>query len=361
MPPKRKPVGKPKRTVPRSPKVKRDLLKEYAASINKKGVVEVLSLSDDTLSNVKTHISTQSVTLDRLLNGKGYPTGRVTEIYGPPHLGKSTLLDHAFAEVQRMKGVGILFDTETSRDIHYTSQIGVDPKKLQVVEFTRENSYVENIMNKLYDTVDWWAINAPDTPVVIGWDALGGTSTKDELNKRLVKEEKMAGAAKILRSASRQLPPKLGGTNIAVIIINHVYDTIGGQYKSKQTYGGAGVRHLATIRIKLSPMFNGWLNPNDRSKGRFVEAYLEKNRLGKAYRSVKTAIVPGVGIDNVCTLFEALKELGCIATKGSWSAINLDGEDVSFQGLNGFVEKCMVRSELFNKLVWVYNNSNWGK
>lgn len=343
--------------VPKSPKIHKDLLKEYAASIKKDGVVEVLRLSDDdSLAHVKTHISTQSVTLDKLLNGKGYPTGRVTEIYGPQHIGKSTLLDHAFAEVQSMGGVGVLFDTETARDVNYSRSIGVDASKLQLVEFSKKELHIENVMGRLFDTIDWWSEHAPDTPVVIGWDALGGTSTKDELSKRLEKDAKMAGAAKIMHTAARQLPPKLGNTKIVVIIINHTYDTIGGNYTRKETYGGAGVRHLATIRIALSRDFSDWIRDgNKQCIGHFVKAYLEKNRLGKAYKSTRFAIIPGIGIDNVWSLFEALKSVGYIVTKGSWSAINVDGEIIKFQGIAGFKDKCSATPGLLNKLAAAYH------
>jgi len=353
------PVSGSKNRVKKSPKILKDPIKEFAESIKKDGIVEVLSLSDDDcLAHVKTHISTQSVTLDKILNGKGFPTGRVTEIYGPQHIGKSTLLDHAFAQVQSMDGVGILFDTETARDIKYTSSIGVDATKLQLIEFTKDELHIENVMNRLYATVEWWATNEPNTPVVIGWDALGGTSTKDALEKRLMGNEKMAGAAKILRTAARQLPSKLGNTKIAVIIINHTYDTIGGNFTMKQTYGGAGVRHLASIRLGLS--HKSWITQgsDDKKKttGRFVEANLVKNRLGTPFVKTKFAVIPGIGIDNTMTLFEVLKDIGYIVVRGSWGAVNIDGDVIKFQGMGGFVAKCRDNPEIFEKLVLAYNS-----
>lgn len=355
--PKWSPVSKGKVT----PKIKRDLIKEYQQKVKNKGVVEVLTLeSNDCLARVALHVSTQSLELDRLLNGKGVPCGRVTEIYGPPHIGKSTLLDHMFAEVQRMKGVGILYDTEGARDPRYTHNIGVDLSKLQYVEFTRESLHIENVIMSIYKTVEFWATNAPDTPVVIGWDALGGTATRDELEKRLEKESRTAQAASVLRKACRQLPTKLGNTNIAVVICNHEYQKINtgsGHQAKRETYGGEAVRHLATIRVQLHPVSDGWIKrPDGTILGRKVGAYLIKNRLGNPFGSGELALLSGVGVDNTWSVYERLKAAGIIVLSGSWSAINLDGEEIKFQGWSGLVEKCKADETLFPRLVSVYQS-----
>jgi len=359
--------GKAKRTPvkrgvekPKAPLIKKDLIKEYQEALREKGIVEVLTLSDDAcLANVRRHISTQSLDLDKLLNGKGIPTGRVTELYGPPHIGKSTLLDHIFSETQKIGGVAVLLDTEGARDSKYTSSIGVDLTKLQYIEFARNELHIENVLMKIYETVEFWSQKAPDTPVVIGWDALGGTSTRDELEKRLERESKPAQAATVLRKAARQLPPKLGNTNIAVVIANHEYTNInmqgggGNMALKKETYGGAAVRHLASIRIQL---YNaGYLKSGDGSViGRRVGVNLIKNRLGSPFGSTEVALIAGVGIDNTWTVYERLKGAGIITLSGSWASINLDGELIKFQWWTGLIQKCREDSTLFPRLVSVY-------
>lgn len=359
---KRKSI-KLKNQVKPSPKVKKDPIAEYQAAIKEKGIVEVLTLTDDScLAKVRRHISTQSLGLDSLLNGKGIPTGRLIEVYGQAHIGKSTFLDHIFASVQSIGGVAVLFDTETARDMKYTSNIGVDSSKLQLVEFSKNQLHIENVMIKLMDTIEWWSSNYPDTPVVIGWDSLGGTATKDEIEKRLgsggkdskKSEEKPAGAAKVLRNATRQLPTKLGGTNISVVVINHEYTTFGQGRQGKVTYGGEAIRNLASIRLKLFPL--GWIKKGDSIVGRRVGAKLEKNKLGKPFAQVEVGLISGIGIDNVWTLYESLKEAKIIVSSGSWSAINLDGEVINFQGWSGLSDKCKEDPELFKKLVSVYHN-----
>jgi recombination protein RecA len=340
-----------------TPKIKKDALSEYAERIKQSGVVEVLSLSShDCLAYVPLHISTQSLELDSLLNGKGLPAGRVTELYGPWHIGKSTIMDHCFASVQQMGGVAILLDTEGSRDPAYSAKIGVDINKLRYLEFNEDQLCIENVLTTIYDTIDFW--KSKDLPVVIGWDALAGTATRDEIEKRLESNRQPAQAAKVLREACRQIPAKLGNSKIAVIIANHEYENInmgfGGMGKKRETYGGAAIRHLASIRLGLFSA-GEWLKRSDGVIiGRVIGVKLIKNRLGTPWGESRLALIAGVGIDNVWSLFKKLKNANIIQVSGSWAAINLDGEILKFQGWQGLADKCKEDSTLFSRLVSVY-------
>jgi recombination protein RecA len=335
-----------------------DLLQEYSSYLYKKGVVEVLSLADDDcLAHVKLRISTQSIILDKLLNG-GVPTGRVTEIYGPAHIGKSTILDHIFASVQCMGGVAILIDTEGARDPRYSKNIGVDIQKLKMIEFDSEELYIENVIKKIFDTIEFWKERAPNLPIVIGWDALGGTATQDELEKRLDKDLKPAKAAQIMRQAGRQLPSKLGNTKIAIVIINHEYDTFNSGWGSgpkRETYGGGAVKYLSSIRMRVYHM--GYIEGIKGARiGRKVGVSLDKNRLGDPFSKAEFALLSGIGIDNTYSIYDSLVKFGIIVVNGGWASINLDGELIRFQGWNGLVDKCLSDTTLFSRLVSVYNN-----
>jgi RecA/RadA recombinase len=194
---------------------------------------------------------------------------------------------------------------------------------------------------------------------VIGWDALGGTATKKEVEVGLdmADHDKPAQAASVLRRAARQLPGKLGNSRVAVVICNHEYENIqmGGRVGPKrQTYGGPAVRHLATIRLQLFSA-GDWVKRSDGEiLGRVVGAKLVKNRLGNPWGEARVALLSGVGIDNVWSVFAKLKAAGIIVTGGSWSAMNLDGEEIKFQGWNGLNQKCLEDSTLFPRLVNVW-------
>jgi len=342
----------------------KDPLKEYQEVIKKGGNARVAALgNEDNPATVSHWFTTQSLELDRLLGGRGIPAGRVTEIFGPAFIGKSTVLDHILAGCQRQGGVAVLADVEIARDVNYSRSIGVDPAKLQYLDFERGKLTMENVFDKIEDTVDFWASKYPDTPVVIGYDSIGGTPTSDEVDKRLgaegddkKKNTKPGAAAKVLRTVHRKLLGKLGGTKIAVVFCNHEYETIqmgGRPGKKRETYGGEAIRLAASCRIEL---FNlGWIKKGDGViVGRKVGARLIKWRFGTPWLDTEIAILPGVGVDNTWAVFERLRKAGIIVTKGSWSEMNLDGEILKFQGWNGLVTKMQEDETLFPRLVSVF-------
>ena len=356
----------PKRTPVRRkdpPKLKADPLKEYQQAIEKDGHARIVTLGgEDCQSNIMHWFSTGSIALDRLLNGKGVPAGRITEIFGPAFVGKSTILDHIMATCQEAGGVAILADTEFARDAVYSHRIGVKADKLQLLEFERGHLTVENVLDKIRASADFWITKYPEVPVVIGFDALGGTPTREELDKDLGadsgKEQehtKPGGAAKVLRQACRQLVGAIAGSKVAVVICNHEYEQIMkfGFGKKRETYGGEAIRLAATCRIEVFKL--GQIKRSDGEPiGSQVGARLVKNRLGKPWAKTSFAIIPGIGVDNSWDLYEGLRDRGIIVAAGGWASINLDGEILKFQGWPGLQVKLAEDKTLFPKLLSVY-------
>lgn len=346
------------------PKIKRDALSEYQAAVEKDGHAHVVTLGGEDCSSSVTHwFSTGSMALDRLCNRRGIPAGRLTEIFGRSYVGKSTVLDHIMAWCQMSGGVAVLADTEFARDVRYSTRIGVDPAKLQLIEFERGQLTVENVLDKIRLTADFWISKYPETPVVIGWDALGGTPTREELDKPLGAESgkdqehtKPGGAAKVLRQACRQLVGTIAGSKVAVVVCNHEYEQIMkfGFGKKRETYGGEAIRLAATYRIELYRL-GSIKGPGGGSIGDQVGARLIKNRLGKPWGQTTFALVPGVGVDNTWDLYEGLRDRGIMVISGSWATINLDGVELKFQGWPGLQARCKEDPTLFPRLVSVYD------
>ena len=246
----------------------------------------------------------------------------------------------------------------------------MDPSKLQYLEFGEKpvykdkkiigyerQLYLENVLTKIMESIVFWGTSYPEIPVLIGFDALAGTSTREELSNRLAKDEQPAQAAKILRKICRQFPQFLGNTNIAVVIANHEYQNIhiGKKVgKARESYGGDAIRHLASIRMSLWPAGEWVKRADGEILGRVIGAKLVKNRLGNPWGEAKVALLSGAGVNNVWSVFEKLKRAGIIATSGSWAAINLDGVDIKFQGWNGLTQKCIEDDTLFPRLVSIY-------
>jgi recombination protein RecA len=88
------------------------------------GKGSIMKLGEAHNSEVET-TPTGSLALDLALGG-GLPRGRVLEIYGPESSGKTTLMLHAIAEIQKRGGTAAFIDAEHALDPAYAKRIGVD-------------------------------------------------------------------------------------------------------------------------------------------------------------------------------------------------------------------------------------------
>lgn len=357
----------------KSARVRANPRDEYRDMMAKSGIARVSRLSqDECISNIPGRVSTRCAELDLVLRNvgepvdwRGIPLSRVIEIFGPPHIGKSTLLDQILAEVQNIGGEGVLADTEVSRDRYYVERLHVDTSALHYAEFADEQRTIENVLEFVSATVDFW--KPKNIPVVIGWDALGSTPTQDERDKGIVseKDHKPGAAAKAMRLAQRLVAPKLAGAKIAFVICNHEYDKIqtgfggGGFGKKRETYGGHGTRHMASLRIQLynkgqiKRSSDGWV------VGHEVGAKTLKNRNGEALREAIIPMITGHGAENIYTILKDLQRRGLATSSGSWSAINIDGVELAFQGWLGLRQKCNEIPELEAKLLALYERLNY--
>jgi recombination protein RecA len=85
----------------------------------------IMKLDGGTVEGVESS-STGSLGLDIALGIGGFPTGRIIEIYGPESSGKTTLAQHAIAQVQKKGGMAAFIDAEHAFDKGYAQKLGID-------------------------------------------------------------------------------------------------------------------------------------------------------------------------------------------------------------------------------------------
>jgi recombination protein RecA len=83
----------------------------------------IMRLGDQAIEKMEV-ISSGSIALNKALGVKGYPKGRIIEIYGPESSGKTTLAIHAIAEAQKNGGIAAIIDAEHAFDQFYAKSIG---------------------------------------------------------------------------------------------------------------------------------------------------------------------------------------------------------------------------------------------
>lgn len=322
--------------------------------------MDLLRLSDDDLlSNISGYLSTQSISLNKAIGQPGYPMGRLVEISGPEHTGKSTLVDHALAETQRIGGVAALVEPEVSRQASYTTRIGVNPDELIIPQPKDGEMFtLEDVFNWVGTTASWWRENDPSMPVTIAVDSVAAMPTREDL-ERSAGQKKPGEAASIIKHTLRNLCQRIAGTKITIILVNQLYTRIGyqGWGDPRIEWGGSGIPYHASLRIRLKP------GEKIKSKdgtiiGSEVNAVIQKSKIsGVSGAKVSFALLHGIGIDNVWTIFNVFKDAGYIAVGGSWYTMVMpDGETIKWQGgPSGLLELCGSSPDLYEKLVTIYH------
>ena len=96
------------------------------------GKGSVMKLGESSANMQVETVPTGSLSLDIALGVGGVPKGRIIEIYGPESSGKTTVVLHMVAEVQKRGGIAGFIDAEHALDPVYAKNIGVDIDNLYI-------------------------------------------------------------------------------------------------------------------------------------------------------------------------------------------------------------------------------------
>src|SRR6202142_3174886 len=186
-------------------------------------------------------ISTGSLALDLALGIGGLPRGRIVEIYGPESSGKTTLLYHIIAEVQKQGGMAAFIDAEHSMDPTYAKRIGVNVDELLVSQPDHGEQALE-IADMLVRS------GALD---VVAIDSVAALVPKAEIEGEMG-DTHVGLQARLMSQALRKLTANLSRSNTICIFINQIREKIGVIYGSPEvTPGGRALKFYASIRIDI--------------------------------------------------------------------------------------------------------------
>ena len=276
------------------------------------------------LSSDITHIDSipsGSYNLDSILGVGGIPRGRITEIYGNPSSGKSTLALHICKSAQDKNLIPVYVDLEYCFDPDYAKVIGVDLEKIIVIQPSYGEAMFKAITEMLHEIEDLG---------VIIIDSVAGIVTRAELDGD-IGDSNIGLTARLMGSANRKLVPEIARKNVALVYLNQVRANIGTYYGSSVvTPGGKSLSFFASIRISLSASKEN----DDYLK---VTATTVKNKLYKPYLKAEFYIKYGEGIDQKRELITYLLDIGKIKRTGAWYEV--EGLDSKVQGINGLYDE----------------------
>ena len=259
-------------------------LNRLVQQLNKKHGDGTFVRVNEASSNVKLRFDSGNVVVNTMLSGKtnqGFPSGRIVELYGSEHVGKTTLGCRTMALCQEQhKGVAFVVDTESTLTQGRVVELGVDPQALVY----SEERFIEAILSQLRSIVETLAKD--QTPAVIFWDTVAGSTSK-KTDGYDVGEGRIGTIASAL---SEGLPPilkSLARSRVCLIACNQLREGfMKGQYATERekesVKGGAALKFMADARLKLEyqKKHTTIVQKKNVQDGFVVRATLFKNKQG---------------------------------------------------------------------------------
>ena len=255
-------------------------------------------LSDE--SQIYGYVDSGSYSLNKVISGDyngGYPIGSITEIYGESSSAKTVFLTHAFIGAQKKGYHTVMVDNEHAYSPAFAETLGLDSKKLI---YTNPES-LEDCFETIEKVILAIRKKDKDTPIMIGYDSIGTSPTKKEMDDEFGKNSEMGGAlrAKVAGQCLRRINPLLRKHKAGLIIINQVRSKVGVMFGDPRTRAGGGKAllyycgtSLETASSKSDQMFDERKNP----LGITGTIKAVKNKITKPFQSCEFKLLYDKGI-----------------------------------------------------------------
>ncbi|MEO0594169.1 MAG: recombinase RecA [Myxococcota bacterium] len=286
---------------------KQRMVREAIASIEKQfGKGAIMHLGEAPPASSVDVVSSGSLGVDLALGCRGFPRGRIVEIFGPEASGKTSLALHAIAEAQRSGGICAFVDAEHALDIRYARNLGVELTQLLVSQPDHGEQALEIVETLVRSgTIDLLVL-----------DSVAALVPRAEIEGEMG-DAHMGLQARLMSQAMRKLTGVAHRSKTTLLFINQLRQKIGVVFGNPEvTTGGNALKFYATQRVEVRRL--SAIKDNGQSTGHRTRIKIVKNKLAPPFREVEVDILYGRGIWSAGDLVDRGIELGVLDRAGAW-------------------------------------------
>jgi recombination protein RecA len=251
-------------------------------------------------------ISSGSLSVDLALGGRGFPRGRIIEVFGPESSGKTTLALHAVAAAQRAGGIAAFIDAEHALDPSWAKKLGISLESLLVSQPTsgEEAMQIAELLIKS---------NAVDIIVV---DSVAALVPQKELDGE-IGDSFVGLQARLMSQAMRKLTGAIAKSKTTVIFINQIREKIGVMFGSPETTpGGRALKFYSSCRVDVRRI--GTLKDGEDVVGQRVRVKIVKNKVAPPFRVAEFDMMHANGISIEGDILDLAVAAKLIDKTGTW-------------------------------------------
>jgi recombination protein RecA len=315
---------------------KEDILKKLINNLEKKFGDGTFVEAKNWELNEKENLHSGSLMLNDIIGKKGYPLGKIIEIFGPESAGKTTLALSAVIDAQKKDKYILFLDIERGLNLIYAKNIGINLKKL-IVCWPKSAEEAWEICIHFANT------NLINLIIV---DSVAALIPESEWESNTI-EKNIGEQARLISRALRRLLPLLASSKTTLILTNQLRERIGIIYGNPEiTPGGKSIKFYSSLRIEIRKS-EQIIDKNNNVIGNKVRLKTIKNKFFTPFLTTYSYILFGKGICNLTEIIEQAILKKIINNKGIWYYYNEQKLSQGKQNLKDFLIK---NQDLLNEI-----------